>query len=221
MPGSEHDDVLHLNDPQAIRAYAHRTRMELVGLLRTEGPLTATRAAELTGESVASCSYHLRMLAKYGVVEEVPGPGRQKPWRATAQYTNIPSTSTDPAVQAAWSEARSFFTQFYFEEVARAQRTAHELPSEWREAEEFGDRLLYLTAAELGELSEAISALTDRFADRNTQPELRPEGAELVQMLRIAFRKDRGPTPGTESETEADPGSAKQDPGSESVDDRS
>ena len=206
MTGSEHDDVLHLKDPQAIRAYAHRTRMELVGLLRTEGPVTATRAAELTGESVASCSYHLRMLAKYGVVEEVPGPGRQKPWRATAQYTNIPSTSPDPAVQAAWSEARMFFTQFYFEEVARAQRTARDLPAEWQDAEEFGDRLLYVTAGELGELSEAISALLDRFADRNTRPELRPEGAEMVQMLRIAFRKERRPVSdaNTDSDTDSD-----------------
>jgi predicted ArsR family transcriptional regulator len=200
MTGSEHDDVLHLKDPQAIRAYAHRTRMELVGLLRTEGPLTATRAAELTGESVASCSYHLRMLAKYGVVEEVPGPGRQKPWRATAQFTAIPSTSADPAVQAAWSEARAFFTQFYFEEVARAQKTAHDLPAEWQEAEEFGDSLLYLTPAELGEITAGVDALIGRFAGRNTAPETRPEGAELVQVLRIAFRKNRLPVSDAEDE---------------------
>jgi predicted ArsR family transcriptional regulator len=193
MADSEHDDVLHLNDPQAIRAYAHRTRMELVGLLRTEGPLTATRAAELTGESVASCSYHLRMLAKYGVVEEVEGPGRQKPWRATAQYTKIPTTSPDPAVEAAWGEARAFFAQWYFEEVARAQKTARDIPAEWQEAEEFGDELLYLTPDELRELSAGIGALLEPFAGRNTAPELRPEGAELVQVLRIAFRKDRGP----------------------------
>src|SRR5258708_5449429 len=123
--------------------------MALVGLLRTEGPLTATRAAELTGESVASCSYHLRMLAKYGVVEEVEGPGRQKPWRATAQYTNIPRASPDPAVEAAASEVRAFFAQFYFEEVARAQKTARDIPAAWQEAEEFGDELLYVTPDEL------------------------------------------------------------------------
>jgi predicted ArsR family transcriptional regulator len=192
MPDSAHDDVLHLTDPQAIRAYAHRTRMALVGLLRTEGPLTATRAAELTGESVASCSYHLRMLAKYGVVEEVEGPGRQKPWRATTQYTNIPQLSEDPAVEQAASELRAFFAQFYFDEVARAQRTVRNLPPEWQDAEEFGDELLYLTPDELRELSAGFGALLERFAGRNTAPELRPEGAELVQVLRIAFRKERG-----------------------------
>jgi uncharacterized membrane protein YfcA len=42
--------------------------MALVGLLRTEGPLTATRAAELLGESSGTTSFHLRQLAKYGLV---------------------------------------------------------------------------------------------------------------------------------------------------------
>ncbi|MBS2537823.1 helix-turn-helix transcriptional regulator [Catenulispora sp. NF23] len=196
MADTEHDDVLHLTDPQAIRAYAHRTRMALVGILRTEGPLTATRAAELTGESVASCSYHLRMLAKYGVVEEVPGPGRQKPWRATAQQTNISRASGDPAVDAATTELRTFLAQHYFELVVNAERTWEQLPREWQKAEAFGDELLYVTPSELLELRDGIDELLHRFSDRNTRPELRPAGAELVQVLRIAFRQNRGTAAG-------------------------
>ena len=65
--------VTRLTDPRALRAYAHPVRMALVGLLRTEGPLTATRAAELLGESSGTCSFHLRQLAKYGLVEEAGG----------------------------------------------------------------------------------------------------------------------------------------------------
>ncbi|GAA2007444.1 helix-turn-helix domain-containing protein [Catenulispora subtropica] len=191
MTGSEHDDALRLTDPQAIRAYTHPTRMTLVGLLRTEGPLTATKAAELTGESVASCSYHLRMLAKYGVVEEVPGPGRQKPWRATAQFTDIPR-ELDPPAAAAATELRVFLAGQYFEDVARAHRTADRLPPEWRDAEWFGDELLYLTPAELSELNQAIGKLVQPFHERNAAPERRPEGAELVQMLRITYRKELG-----------------------------
>src|SRR5258708_12496804 len=62
-----------ITDPKALRALAHPIRMSLIGLLRTEGPLTATRAAELLGESSASCSFHLRQLAKYGMAEKAPG----------------------------------------------------------------------------------------------------------------------------------------------------
>lgn len=51
----------------------------MVGLERTA---TATRCAELTGESVASCAYHLGILAKYGFVEPAEGGrGREKPWK--------------------------------------------------------------------------------------------------------------------------------------------
>ncbi|MGH3175522.1 MAG: winged helix-turn-helix domain-containing protein, partial [Streptosporangiaceae bacterium] len=86
---SAHDrTVTRLTDPRALRAYAHPVRMALVGLLRTEGPLTATRAAELLGESSGTCSFHLRQLAKYGLVEEAGGgTGREKPWRATTTST--------------------------------------------------------------------------------------------------------------------------------------
>jgi len=37
--------VKKLTDPRALRALAHPIRMSLLGLLRLEGPLTATRAA--------------------------------------------------------------------------------------------------------------------------------------------------------------------------------
>src|SRR3954447_4453668 len=107
-----------LTDPRALRAYAHPTRMTLVRLLRREGPLTATHAAELTGESVASCSYHLRQLAKYGLVEEDEGgQGREKPWRATAPTTNWPDSSDDPAVAAATDALSRSVAELFFERV--------------------------------------------------------------------------------------------------------
>ncbi|WP_344669392.1 helix-turn-helix domain-containing protein [Catenulispora yoronensis] len=163
--------------------------MALVGLLRTEGPLTATRAAELTGESVASCSYHLRMLAKYGIVEEVPGPGRQKPWRATTQFTDVPR-GLEPAAAAAATDLRVYLAGQYFEHLARALRTTDRLSPEWQDAEQFGDLLLYLTPDELTGLYDAFDKLVQPFYTRNVAPETRPEGAELVHLLRIAFRKD-------------------------------
>src|ERR1700760_2785790 len=65
--------VTRLTDPRALRAYAHPVRMRLMGLLRTEGPLTATRAADLLGEPSGPCSFPLRQRAKYGLVEEALG----------------------------------------------------------------------------------------------------------------------------------------------------
>src|SRR5256886_16151225 len=92
--------TIELTDPRALRAIAHPVRMRLVGLLRREGPLTATRAAELLGESSGTCSFHLRQLAPYGLVEEAGGGrGRGKPRRAPAR--GPPWARTAPPPQGA------------------------------------------------------------------------------------------------------------------------
>ncbi|NGN70242.1 helix-turn-helix domain-containing protein [Streptomyces sp. A7024] len=197
--------VVRLTDPGALRALSHRTRMELVGLLRVEGPFTATRAAELTGESVASCSYHLRMLAKYGLVEEAEGGrGREKPWRATARYTSWADTfaTDDEATVAAADVLNTAVAERYFERFSYAVETRRQLPAEWREAEWFGDDLVYLTAAELTDLTEKMTALFEPYADRVGDPSRRPAGAELVSVLRIAFR-DRRYVPGVRDAQDA------------------
>src|ERR1700733_12173886 len=94
--------AVRVTDPKALRALAHPIRLSLMGLLRTEGPLTATKAAALLGESSASTSFHLRQLAKYGLVEETGGgKGRERPWRATAMFTNLPDVAENPELAVA------------------------------------------------------------------------------------------------------------------------
>ncbi|MER6477041.1 helix-turn-helix domain-containing protein [Streptomyces filamentosus] len=187
-PGGDQPRSVRLTDPLALRAYAHPLRMTLVGLLRRHGPFTATRAAELTGESVASCSYHLRILAKYGLVEEAPGGrGREKPWRATARYTEWPAHSEDPAVAQATDALSVAAAELYFTRFARTLTGRGEVPKEWREAEAFGDDLVYLTPGELTSLKERIGELLRPYEDRQGDPALRPEGARPVSFLQIAF----------------------------------
>lgn len=179
---------VHLTDPLALRAYAHPTRMALVGLLRREGPRTATQAAEQTGESVASCSYHLRILAKYGLVAEAPpGPGREKPWRATAEYTNWPDHSEDPAVAAAAEALTVAVAENYLHRMTDALAVRGALPREWQEAERFSDTTVYLTAEELTALGGQMDALLAAYGDRAADPARRPEGARRVPFLQIAF----------------------------------
>ena len=57
-------------DVTAVRALAHPLRLELLDLLRFEGPSTATLLANRVGESSGTTSYHLRQLARYGYIEE-------------------------------------------------------------------------------------------------------------------------------------------------------
>ena len=184
--------VTRLTDPRALRAYAHPVRMALMGLLRTEGPLTATRAAELLGESSGTCSFHLRQLAKYGLVEEAGGgTGREKPWRATTTSTVWDAAGDDSLETAAAASLLStVIAEQYFEQLMRWLEARPEQPAEWQQAAMLGDRILYVTPAELEELGGRVREVVDEYFERQVRPELRPDGARLVTWLNIAFPND-------------------------------
>src|SRR4051794_40683429 len=179
---------LRLTDPRTLRGYAHPLRVALVGLLRREGPLTATQAAERLDESVPSCSFHLRQLAKYGLAERVDGAdGRERPWRATALTTSWEDVSDDPATQAAADQLNAVILDNY---VRRAQAFLAERgnePREWREGTGFGDSLVYLTAPELAELVRKMDALVAEFDERLTDPSTRPEGARGIGIIHMVL----------------------------------
>lgn len=177
-----------VRDPRALRALAHPTRLALLGLIRREGPLTATRAGELVGESSGSASFHLRQLAKYGFVEDAGGGrGRERPWRATALATSWPNVLADPEASEAADELNRVVVEGYFEQVTRWLVESRDDPEEWREASTFGDAVLYLTAEELVDLRAEIDALVERRLERTARPEVRPEEARPITVIRLLF----------------------------------
>lgn len=180
---------VRLTGPRALRGYAHPTRLTLMALLRQDGPQTATQASRATGESVASCSFHLRQMAKYGLVEQAGGGrGREKPWRATAMVTDWdPVSPQDPVAAAAAQALQLALADRYFELTARWVRAQPGEAAEWREAAQFGDSLLYLTAAELRELGGQVQGLLRPFAGRLDDPAGRPVGSRPVTVLHLAF----------------------------------
>ena len=193
-------NVKRLTDPRALRALAHPVRLELVGLLRRQGPLTATQAAQLLGESSGTTSFHLRQLAKYGLVEEAGGgEGRERPWRATAMFTGWPDVADSPELAAASGLLRGVIAERYFEQLLRWLESHDTEPEEWQEAAHFGDTLLWVTKDELRELGREEQALMDRYLERQTRPELRPPGARLISYLHLAF-------PAEPSDSEGAPG---------------
>jgi DNA-binding transcriptional ArsR family regulator len=76
----------------------HPVRVALLDLLAQEGGVTATEAAERLGYSSGLCSFHLRQLARHGLIEEAPHDGgRARPWRLRWGTPQPPATSTPPA----------------------------------------------------------------------------------------------------------------------------
>jgi DNA-binding transcriptional ArsR family regulator len=109
MPKNER---LEITDPQRIRAMTHPLRIELLDILSMVSEATATECAERTGESVASCSFHLRMLAKYGYVEPGEPRGREKPWRLASRSRTIgPDVDNPESIREASAFARAVVEQ--------------------------------------------------------------------------------------------------------------
>jgi DNA-binding transcriptional ArsR family regulator len=177
-----------LTDPRALRAMAHPTRLELMGLLRRGGPLTATQAAEQIGGSPASCSFHLRQLAKYGLVEEAGGGrGRERPWRATAISTEWPAFGESEETRAAGEMLSRVVLERYFESAIEWVGRQSDEPPEWVEAALVGDALVHMTVEEMREVETRIRDLFEPFLKRLEDGTPHEEGSRPVIVITLAF----------------------------------
>jgi DNA-binding transcriptional ArsR family regulator len=187
-PGPGRARSVELRDARALRALAHPTRLKLVGLLRLQGPLTATQAARELGETPQRCTFHLGQLAKYGLVEEAGGGrGRERPWRATAFFTSWPNVMTEQESAAAGQVLEAVVAELQFEAVMGWIEHKDEEPQEWQEAAQLNDLALFLTPGELEELGRATWSLFEPYLARGERADLRPEGARPVTILNLAF----------------------------------
>lgn len=176
-------DQHRISDPRALRALAHPLRWQIVQLLEIDGTATATACAERTGESVASCSYHLNMLAKYGFVEQAGGgQGREKPWKlARDRYSWGPQGEDEPDLaQEALTEVVLDHELDRMKEWIR--RESREEPV-WRDATGTLATTTFLTAEELAELTAGLRAVHERYRRRMSDPASRPASARPVRMF--------------------------------------
>jgi Helix-turn-helix domain len=171
-------------DPKALRALAHPLRWRLIDLLGTELSATATRCAEVLGESVASCSYHLGILGKYGYIQLVPDqPGKEKPWRLTSFKQNLAPGGLDKEGKLA---AEAVAEVFLDHEVARMKDRLRHYglePEPWRNASRMLGTSTWMTAAELREISDQLMRLLVQYEERATVPAARPAGAREVRLF--------------------------------------
>ena len=170
--------------PKALRALAHPLRWQLLDLLGSEGTATATRCAEVLGESVASCSYHLGMLAKYGYIEEVPGrTGREKPWRLASTRQDLGSAGQDTEGQLAAEAAAEAFLEHEFARTRQRYRRRSLEPERWR-PKLLGESV-WLTEQEYAAAKAELSAVLARYRrDRDLlDPSQRPAGSREARLF--------------------------------------
>jgi helix-turn-helix protein len=171
-----------------MRALAHPLRLKLLELATREGTLTSTRAAEATGESTASCSFHLRQLAKYGFVEEAEGGrGRERPWRPVVRDMRWSALHPDQEVSAAADALTAQLLERDLSALSDFLDSRANYPAEWQEAGGLiSTTLLFLRVEELERLSREYLELVRRYSDRTADASLRPKDALPVRLVVLA-----------------------------------
>ncbi len=180
---------VHLRDPAVMRALAHPARLAIMGHLGTGAAATATECAEIVGLSPSATSYHLRALARAGLVREAPsrGDGRERVWTSAFGRYQVASeqATTDPEVRAAEDQLVDAFLLLHEDRVrAFMAHREHESP-EWYRVAVFSESTLDLTVDELAELNDKIQTLVEPY--RSGAHRDAPPGSRKVSVVYRAF----------------------------------
>lgn len=202
-----------------LRAMAHPLRLEI---MERVGRLGTARAADLAAElgiPANSVSYHLRILARGGVIEEAPEAARDRRdrvWRLTQlsyRAGNVDRTiaggmtETDPEYFAA-SDATSLAV---FDWMRTAWSAAIGRHSSGEPSAETGPGGLFatsvrLTAAEMREVNRAVSEILveakDRRRDDSGADLPDPDGGDSLRTYRVLWASVDQPSPVRHSGTE-------------------
>jgi DNA-binding MarR family transcriptional regulator len=166
----ESERATTITDVGVMRALAHPARLALIDHLTAAGPATATECAGVVNLTPSATSYHLRALAKVGMVEEAPGRGdhRERFWRSTvASYRIEGGPDPDPEVREAKRELLDTFIVWEESQLRQYLARANDEPKAWQEAASFSATTLLMTVDELTDLGEAIQKLLRPYRKRS------------------------------------------------------
>ncbi|MGN6197878.1 ArsR/SmtB family transcription factor [Humibacter sp.] len=173
-----------LDDPRTVEALAHPVRLDLLGHLMSEGPATASQCARAIGDNPSNCSYHLRVLAGLGLVEDDPSAdGRERRWRATITgFSTDPHTAGSEELFAASVQADYQAARQYLRERAR-------LDEAWRDTDAHAHYGLRVTPEELADIARRIDEVVRPYIAAIRADA--PAEAETVNLSLMALPRPR------------------------------
>lgn len=179
-----HRDV---TDPDILRAVAHPLRMRLLDALAQYGPATATELARCVGDTQPNCSWHLRQLRQFGLIEEAEGgKGRQRPWQLVKQSVNVDVSRAGEASAAGL--AATGMAEMSLKQNVEALRhwrsIRHEDDAQWTAAAGDAWTWAWLTAEELAAFTSELQEVVDRHVSARldrVDHTRRPPGSRAVR----------------------------------------
>ncbi len=173
-----------------LKGLAHPLRVQILGLLRSFGPATATRLAERLGLTSGALSYHLRQLERYGFIVEDADRGDQRDrwWRAAHESTHFEPNRLDPdAVDEGDAYERGVIEAIH-QSLVRAQAARSTLPEEWRQLMIY-DRIYEFdadqTAALTGELQDVLERHWAEHLERRERGEVSPDARPVAARFQV------------------------------------
>jgi DNA-binding transcriptional ArsR family regulator len=176
---------IEITEPTTMRALAHPVRLAILTRLQRHGPATATRLSSEVGASPSVTSWHLRHLAKFGLVKDWDGgkDARERWWESTARGFRVEFPKGDEG-QAAY---RMLSTQMFEDNLGQVQRwfanVEPHLAPEWRSQAGASNTNIEITIQELAEIEHAIEKLLSPYLDRRGKKPL--DGTRGVRFLRF------------------------------------
>lgn len=154
-----------------LRALAHPVRREILKHLRRHGPATATELGEAIGESAANCSFHLRSLARGGLIEETgDARGRNRPWRARSGAVGFELADLPPEDRAVAKAVAEADTRDAFDAILQFQGSSESYPEDWQRASFGMATRTRLSASELDDISGQIRKILAPYQQRRRRP---------------------------------------------------
>lgn len=187
--------------PQQLRALTHPVRLRMLGILRTEGPTTATALAQRLGLNTGATSYHLRQLAAHGFIVDAEslGTGRERWWQAAHASTRTewePAEGADPADQEAVDAYLQSVVVVYTQMLQQMVEERATLSQEWRNASSLSDYRFRLSPEQARRLLDKVQGVIEEFESAEELPEDDPEGVPYTVMFH-GFPRPGGPAGGT------------------------
>ncbi len=180
--------AIRVTDVDALRALAHPLRAALLGALRLHGPSTASRLAERLGESSGSTSYHLRQLARFGFVDELPdaGNGRDRWWQALHRSTSweTEDLSGDPDGRELVDEVTHQQLGQQRRLLARHADELRTLDEEWRNATSLNDWSIRLSPTATRELAAELNDVIRRWQETREESD-QPAVSVLLDLFPV------------------------------------
>jgi predicted ArsR family transcriptional regulator len=167
-PNAAPPDPVTVHDPRVLRAIAHPVRNRVLSELAATGTMRAADVARQLGIPANQASFHLRQLAKYGLVEEAPEEARDKRdrvWRVADERgmrVNLRELADSPGGEAAVSV-------FVRAAIAKGYRTieqAYATDGVEGTLRTVTEEALRLTREQAGELAGEIDALIEDWGRR-------------------------------------------------------